>query len=131
MKSYGMPDKLIRMVQLMYKYTECVVTDEEEESERFNVKTWVKQGCVVLNLVMRKTTKDKDTGIRWQSTKLEDLDFADNIVLLSPVQHLMRWKTTRLREQAARTGRVSSKKSKVMTIKWQKQRTNYCRWTKP
>ena len=41
---------------------------------------------LVLDFVMRKTTKDKDTGLRWKlTTKLEDLDFTDDIALLSPL----------------------------------------------
>ena len=72
----------------------------------------------VLEFVMRKTTKDKDTGLRWKlTTKLEDLDFADDIALLSPTQQMMQRKTCKLQEQAARAGlRVSNKKSKVMRI---------------
>ena len=93
MRCYGIPDKLIRMVQLLYEDTQCAVIDEGEESEWYSVKTGVKQGCsisgflflLVLDFVMRKTTKDKDTGLRWKlTTKLEDLDFADDIALLSP-----------------------------------------------
>ena len=72
MKYCGIPDKLIRMVQLLYEDTQCAVIDEGEESEWFSVKTGVKQGCstsgflflLVLDFVMRKTTKDKDTGLR-------------------------------------------------------------------
>ena len=126
MRCYGIPDKLIRMVQLLYKDTQCAVIDEGEESEWFSVKTGVKQGCsmsgflflLVLDFVMRKTTKDKDTGLRWKlATKLEDLDFADDIALLSPTQQMMQRKTRKLQEQAARAGlRVSNKKSKVMRI---------------
>ena len=104
--------KLIRYVQLIYKDIRCAVVDEEEESERFNVKTGVRQGCVVsgflfllvLDFVMRKMTNNKDTGMRWKlATKLEDLDFADNIVLLTTAPHLVQRKTTRLQEQGART----------------------------
>ena len=61
------------MVHLMYKDTECAVMDKGAETEWFNVRTGVKQGCVmfgflfllVLNFVMRKITKD---GIRWKLT---------------------------------------------------------------
>ena len=45
MRCYDIPDKLIRMVQLLYKDTQCAVIDEGEESEWFSVKTGVKQGC--------------------------------------------------------------------------------------
>ena len=126
MRCYGIPDKLIRMVQLLYEDTQCAVVDEGEESEWFSAKTGVKQGCsmsgflflLVLDFVMRKTTKDKDTGLRRKlTTKLEDLDFADDITLLSPTQLMMQRKTRKLQQQAATAGlRVSNKKSKVMRI---------------
>ena len=59
---------------------------------------------LVLDFVMGKITNNKDTGMRWKlATKLEDLDFADNIVLLTPAPHLVQRKTTRLQEQGART----------------------------
>ena len=45
MRCYGIPDKLIRMVQLLYEDTQCAVIDEGEESEWFSVKTGVKQAC--------------------------------------------------------------------------------------
>ena len=69
MRCYSIPNKLIRMEQLLYKDTQCVVIDEGQESEWFSVKTGVKQGCsmsgflflLVLDFIMRKTTKAKDT----------------------------------------------------------------------
>lgn len=100
------------MVQLLYKDTQCAAIDEGEESEWFSVKTGVKQGCEVsgflfplaLDFVMRKTTEERDTGIRWKlTTKLEDLEFADNIALLSPTQQTMQRKTIKLQDQTTRT----------------------------
>ncbi len=39
---------------------------------------------MVVDWVMRKTTEGSSTGIRWKfASKLEDLDFADDIALLS------------------------------------------------
>jgi hypothetical protein len=45
---------------------------------------------LAIDWVMRKTTKDKPRGIRWKITsKLEDLDFADDLALLSHThQHI-------------------------------------------
>ena len=41
MRCYGIPDKLIRMVQLLYEDTQCAVIDEGEESEWFmQCKDW-------------------------------------------------------------------------------------------
>ncbi|KAI0213038.1 hypothetical protein LSAT2_001968, partial [Lamellibrachia satsuma] len=44
MERYGIPRKIIHMVQnlMLYEYSECAVLDEGEESEWFKVKTGVK-----------------------------------------------------------------------------------------
>ena len=74
---------------------------------------------LVLDFVMRKATEAKDNELRWKlTTKLEDLDFAGGIALLSPTQQMMQRKTRKLQEQTARARlRVSNnKQSKVMRI---------------
>ena len=92
MESYGIPCKIIHMVQMLYEDSECAVLDEGEQSEWFKVKTGVKQGdvmsgfifLIVVDWIMRNTTAGNKTGIRWNFTsKLEDLDFADDIALMS------------------------------------------------
>ena len=89
MKAYGIPDKLIRMVKIMYDDFECSVLDEGEQT-RFKITTGVKQGCVMSGFLflltfdwtMRRTTERHRNGIRWDFTStLEDLDFADDLVL--------------------------------------------------
>ena len=80
------------MVQILYEDSECAVLDEGEESEWFEVKTGVKQGdvmsgfifLIVIDWIMKNVTERNNTGIRWKfMEKLEDLDFADDIALLS------------------------------------------------
>ena len=92
MKSYGIPIKIIEAIRGIYQGFECAVIEENETSEWFQIKTGVRQGSVVsgflfllaIDWVMRKTTVDKRRGIRWDFiTSLEDLDSADDIVLLS------------------------------------------------
>ena len=65
----------------------------------------VKQGCVMpgflfllaVDWIMCETTKQANTGIRWRFVdQLEDLDFADDIPLISTTQHHMQKKTDRL-----------------------------------
>ena len=92
MRSYGIPDKMVRVIASVYEGFECAVVDGSVTSDWFMIKSGVKQGCVMsgflfllcLDWVMRKTTADKRRGIRWNfTTVLEDLDFADDIALLS------------------------------------------------
>ena len=64
---------------------------------------------------MRNTTAGNKTGIRWNFTsKLEDLDFADDIELMSPTHTC---KHRQLNQFAARTGlRINKYKSQVFRI---------------
>ncbi|XP_060069051.1 uncharacterized protein LOC132549148 [Ylistrum balloti] len=62
MRKYGVPDKIVRIVQLFYEDFQCAVEDQGEKGEWFNIKTGVKQGCnmsgfiflVIMDWVMRK-----------------------------------------------------------------------------
>ncbi|XP_056012624.1 uncharacterized protein LOC130052233 [Ostrea edulis] len=92
MKLYDIPDKLVRMVKLLYESFQCAVLEDGEESDWFWVTTGVKQGCtmsgflflLVADYIMKRTTEREPTGIGWIfTTKLEDLDFTDDLALLS------------------------------------------------
>ena len=110
MASYGILNKIIKMVQIFYEDSECGVLDEGDQSERFKVKTGVKQGDVVsgfiflmvVDWIMERTTEGNKTGISWKfTTKLEDLDFVDDIALLSSNLHHMQTKVTNLAKFSA------------------------------
>ena len=45
LRTYGIPDKIIKMIQLLYDDNECTVADGGLQSEWFRIKTGVKQGC--------------------------------------------------------------------------------------
>ena len=72
MKAYGIPDKLITMVKIMYDDFECSVLDEGEQTRWFKITTGVKQGCVMsgflflltVDWTMRRTTENHRNGIR-------------------------------------------------------------------
>lgn len=90
--SYGIPPKLVRMVQAMYKGSKCAVIDGAGKTDWFDIKSGVRQGCVMsgflfllaIDRVMRKTLRAGNTEIRWRFTdKLEDLDFTDDLALSS------------------------------------------------
>ncbi|XP_062604700.1 uncharacterized protein LOC134266492 [Saccostrea cucullata] len=88
MKKYGIPRKLIMMVKALYDNFQCSVIDDNVTTDPFPVK----QGCwmpgflflLVIDWVMQQSVRGMRTGIRWDfTTMLEDLDFADDIALLS------------------------------------------------
>ena len=86
----------------MYENSTCQVIHNEKLSETFEVKTGVRQGCILSPLIfimvivwiMRETVKQGQNGIQWTFTKqLDDLDFADDICLLSHTQKQMQKKS--------------------------------------
>ncbi|XP_055997824.1 uncharacterized protein LOC130047237 [Ostrea edulis] len=95
-------------------------------SESFEVKTGVRQGCLlssflfllVIDWIMRTTTSDRNNGIQWTLlTQLDDLDFADDLVLLSHNHSQMQDKTSHLVTTSAGTGlKINLKKTELIKI---------------
>ena len=73
---------------------------------------------IFMDWVMRRAVGSGENGIRWKFTsKLDDLDFADDIVLLSSTKQQIQDKTTRLEEEARRVGlKINEEKTKTMRI---------------
>ena len=65
---------------------------------------------------MRKTTADKRRAIRWNfTTELEDLDFADDIALLSSKFNDLHGKAGRLEGEPTREGlKLNARKCKTL-----------------
>ena len=99
---YGIPDKLVCVIKMLYQGFSAQVLCDGELTETFQVKTGVKQGCVLspflfslaVDWIMNKTVGEVKRGIQWTFAKrLEDLDFADDIALLAQRQIDMQGKT--------------------------------------
>ena len=126
MAKYGIPEKIVQMVRVFYDDFKCAVEDQGETCEWFDIKTGVKQGCnmsgflflIVMDWVMRRAVGSGENGIRWKFTsKLDDLDFADDIALLSSTKQQIQDKTTRLDEEARRVAlKINGEKTKTMRI---------------
>ena len=125
MKYYGIPSKIINLVKMSYKNFRCAVEHEGKLSKWFPVMSGVRQGCVmsgflfvlVIDWIMRKTTRRK-RGIQWGLDTMEDLDFADDLALLSTSRRNLQQKTNELEVHAKRTGlHINTAKTKVMKIK--------------
>ena len=84
MRCYGIPPKIVRMVQVMYTICTSAVVDGDGRTDWFEVKSGVKQGCnmsgflflLVIDWVMRRTVVHAGTGIRWKRQKLGGLNLA-------------------------------------------------------
>ena len=71
------------MVNAMYDGSQCAVVEGTGQTDWFDVKSGVKQGCnmsgflflLVIDWIMRRTVTGANTGIRWKLwSKLNDLD---------------------------------------------------------
>ncbi|PIK40131.1 hypothetical protein BSL78_23032 [Apostichopus japonicus] len=73
--------------------------------------------------VTRKATLNGENGIRWKFTnKLDDIDFADDIALMSSTKQEMQIKTNLVADEASRVGLdINKQKTKVMRINTRNQ----------
>ncbi|PVD27122.1 hypothetical protein C0Q70_12274 [Pomacea canaliculata] len=99
-------------------------------TDPFNVSTGVKQGCILspflfilaMDWIMKTSTDGERRGIRCTmtmtaTTTLDDLDFADDIALLSHRHQDIQEKTKAFSETAGNLGlKVSTKKMKSMRV---------------
>ena len=67
---------------------------------------------------MKRTIEDQSRGIRWTLfSKLKDLDFADDVALVSNTHQHTQEKTTQLSTYAQEVGlKISQKKTEVMLL---------------
>ena len=86
MRYYGILEKLISIIKITYKGMNCRVLHEGKTTNQFEVKTGMKQGCIlslflflmVIDWTMRASAEQ---WILWE--QLDDLDFADDRTLPS------------------------------------------------
>ena len=126
MKHYGIPDKYISIVKATYDGMTCRVLHGGDITDKFLVLTGVRQGCILspflfllaIDWVMKNTTSGQRNGIQWTMIEqLDDLDFADDLALLSHNHSQMQNKTSTLETVAASIGlRINREKTKVMRI---------------
>ena len=95
-------------------------------SDGFKVKTGAKQGCLLspflfllaIDWIIKTTTDGHNNGIQWTLwQQLDDLNFADDIALISHTNSQMQEKTDIMTQTAQNTGRkVNKRKTKVMNV---------------
>ena len=125
LQAYGIPPKIINHIKMFYNNFECSIILGNFITEAFTVKSGVPQGCihspilflVTIDWVMRQTTSERPRGIQWTLfSHLEDLDFADDVAILSTPANLQE-KFDDLNMNAKTMGLIiSKKKSKIMCV---------------
>ena len=123
LRHYGIPQEIVATIQSFYNNFNCKVGNSQHS---FLVLSGVKQGCVMsallfnitIDWVMKQTTQDKNRGIRWNLfTNLNDLDFADDLALLSHTHSHIQEKGNRLQIKAKKVGlKINKRKTEVNTL---------------
>ena len=126
LRYYGIPRKLVNVIKMLYQDFSSQVICNTEVTDAFQITTGVKQGCILspllfvlgINWIMENVIEEEKRGIRWTlTTALEDLDFADDIALLSHKRQDMQTKTSKFSNTAAQIGlKASTKKTKHMRM---------------
>jgi hypothetical protein len=101
MAHYGIPQKFTNLIRNSYNNMQCRVIHEGKLIESYDVRTGVKQGCLLspflfplaIDYIMIESTEGKRNGIQWTMwQQLDDLDFADDIALIFSTQQQMQEK---------------------------------------
>ena len=126
LRYYGVPEKIISFLRCTFQDMSCRIAHAGQLSESFEVKTGVRQGCLlspflfllVIDWIMKTTTTGRNNGIQWTLwTQLDDLDFADDLGLLSHNHSQMLDKTTLLETTSAWTGlKINRRKTELMKM---------------
>ena len=119
-------DTIISLIRCTFQDMSCRIAHAGQLSESFEVKTGVRQGCLLstflfllaIDWIMKTTTTGKNNGILWSLwTQLDDLNFADDLALLSHNHSQMQDKTTFLETTSAWAGlKINGKKAELMKI---------------
>ena len=126
LRHYGIPSKMVDIIKMLYSSFHAKVICGNQLSDDLSINTGVKQGCILspflfclaIDWILKESVDKKRTGLTWTLTEvLEDLDFADDIVLLSHTHKDMQSKTHTVQANAQKLGLViNAEKTKSMRI---------------
>ena len=127
LRYYGLPTNFFNMIKNSYEGMPCRVIHDGQLTKNFESRTGVRQGCLLtpflfilaIDWIMETETKGKRNGIQWKMlTQLDDLDFADDLALMSHSHRQMQDKTTDLARISAQVGlKINKKKTKILRPK--------------
>eukprot|EP00116_Pleurobrachia_bachei_P001743 sb/3462005/ len=130
--AYGVPDRLVDLIDALYQDTVASVITEDGPTEIFQILAGVLQGdtlapllfIIAIDYIMRKTLEGVDLGFtiqprrsrRYPAKKLTDADYADDLALLADTIDGAQVFLARLEESAASVGlHINGSKTKYMT----------------
>ena len=126
LRHHGVPEKIISHIWRTFQDMSCRIAQAGQLSESFEVKTGVRQGCLlspflfllVIDWIIKTNTTGRNNGIQWAHwTQLDDLDFADDMALLSHNHNQMQDKTTLLETTSVVKGlKINGRRTELMKM---------------
>ena len=131
--AYRIPDELMKAISLLYENTWAKILSPDRDTEFFDTLAGVLQGdalapylfAIVIHYTMRQAVGDQELDLgfkldkrrsRWRKPiAITDLDFADDIALLSEEIQKAQELLTRVENEAAKIGlRLNDEKTEAM-----------------
>ncbi|VDO62065.1 unnamed protein product [Schistosoma margrebowiei] len=131
LRHYGVPE-IVNIIRNSYDGLQCKVVHGGQLTDAFQVRTGVRQDCLlspflfllVVNWIMRTSTSEGKRGIQWTvQNQLDDLNFSDDLALLSHTHEQMQTKTASVAEVSASVG-LSTHKWKTKVLKFKAENSN-------
>lgn len=123
LKNDGVPSKYIKIIKKIYENSKTCIKINNQLSRPIKIERGIKQGCPVSpkcytathEMIMNSLTEPKGIQVK-NNTKLTQLSFADDAVLIeNSIEDLM-VSIKELSQQAAKTGlKINFEKTKIMT----------------
>ncbi|VDP48841.1 unnamed protein product [Schistosoma margrebowiei] len=102
LRHYSVSQKIVNIIRNSCDELNRKIMHRGQLTDSYEVKTGVRQGCLlstflfllVIDWIMKKSTSEGKHGIQWTARmQPDDLDFADDMALLSQTQQQMQKKT--------------------------------------
>jgi hypothetical protein len=113
LKVRGLPSKFINIIKEGYEDFRCRVIHEGQISDQIKTSSGVRQGCLpspllfllVLDGVLCRALEGKKRGLTWRlKESLKDMEYADDICLVSHKYEHMQKKLDDLQEESKKVG---------------------------
>ncbi|VDO72722.1 unnamed protein product [Schistosoma margrebowiei] len=126
LRHYGVPERIVNIIRNSYDGLQCKVVHGGQLTDAFQVRTGVRQGCLhspflfllVVDWIMKTSTSEGKHGIQWTAqNQLDDLDFADDLALLSHTHEQMKIKTASVAAVSASVG-INIHEGKIKILKY-------------
>ncbi|VDP53855.1 unnamed protein product, partial [Schistosoma mattheei] len=124
LRHYNVPQKIVNIIRNYYDGLNSKIVNGGQLADSLKVKTGVRRGCLLstflfplaIDWIMKTSTSGGKRGIRWTSRmQLDDLDFTDDLTLLSQTQQQMQEKTNSVvAASAAVSLNIHKEKSKIL-----------------